>query len=115
MQQKIFYPYDRLRAERRSAKPEQSLSGEAQPYLPHVTRSVPKSVHAKFHADWSKARGARGIYIQTHSSFCYIDFDACCMKQENTSPPPLVVLIHPKNMLYRRVVITPGPGDTQKH
>ena len=36
-------------------------SGEAQPYLPHVTRSVPKSVHAKFHADWTKTVGARGI------------------------------------------------------
>ena len=36
-------------------------SGEAQPYLPHVTRRVPRSVHAKFHADWTKTVGARGI------------------------------------------------------
>ena len=38
----------------------QSPSGEAQPYLPHVTRRVPRSVHAKFHADWTKTVGARG-------------------------------------------------------
>ena len=57
MQKKIFYPFDRLRASRVA----QSASGEAQPYLPHVTRRVPKSVHAKFHADWTKTVGARGI------------------------------------------------------
>ena len=39
----------------------QSQSGDAQPYLPHVTRRVPMSVHAKFHADWTKTVGARGI------------------------------------------------------
>ena len=39
----------------------QNPSGEAQPYLPHVTRGVPMSVHAKFHADWTKNGGARGI------------------------------------------------------
>ena len=39
----------------------QSASGEAQPYLPHVTRRVQRSVHAKFHADWTKTVGARGI------------------------------------------------------
>ena len=39
----------------------QSPSGEAQPYLPHVTCRVPRRVHAKFHADWTKTVGARGI------------------------------------------------------
>ena len=40
----------------------QSLKGEAQPYLPHVTPRVKRtSVHAKFHADWTKTDGARGI------------------------------------------------------
>ena len=39
----------------------QSLSGEAQPYLPHVPHRVQRSVHAKFHADWTKTVGARGI------------------------------------------------------
>ena len=40
----------------------QSPSGEAQLYLPHVTRRVPRSVHAKFYADWTKTVGARGIH-----------------------------------------------------
>ena len=31
-------------------------------YLPDVTPRVPRSVHAKFHADWSKTVGARGIH-----------------------------------------------------
>ena len=34
----------------RSASP----SGEVQPCLPHVTPRVPRSVHAKFYADWTK-------------------------------------------------------------
>ena len=34
----------------------QSLSGKAQPYLPHVTPRVPRSVHAKFHAVWTKTK-----------------------------------------------------------
>ena len=55
---KFFYPFDRLRASRVA----QSATGEAQPYLPHVTRRVPRSVHAKFHADWAKSVGARGIH-----------------------------------------------------
>ena len=53
---KNCYPFARLRASRVA----QSASGEAQPYLPHVTRRVPRSVHAKFHADWTKTVGARG-------------------------------------------------------
>ena len=44
MQKKNFYAFDRLRASRVA----QSAIGEAQPYLPHVTRRVPRSVHAKF-------------------------------------------------------------------
>ena len=39
----------------------QSPSGEAQLHLPHVTRRVQRSVHAMFHADWTKTVGARGI------------------------------------------------------
>ena len=39
----------------------QILSGEAQPYLPHVTRRVPRSAHAKFQVDRTKTVGARGI------------------------------------------------------
>ena len=55
--QKKIYPFDRLRALRVA----QSSSGEAQPFLPHVTRRrVLRSVHAKFHADWTKNVGARG-------------------------------------------------------
>ena len=35
----------------------------AQLYLPHVTPRVPRNVHAKFHADWTKTDvGARGIH-----------------------------------------------------
>ena len=56
----------------------QSPSGEAQPYLPHVTRRVPRSVHAKFHADWTKTVGARGIQTDKQtdrqSYFNNIDF-----------------------------------------
>ena len=70
---KIVYPFDRLRGLRVA----QSASGEAQPYLPHVTRRVPRSAHAKFHADWTKTVGARGIQTnkQTNrqSYFNYID------------------------------------------
>ena len=58
MQNKENYPFDRLRASRVA----QSASGVAQPYLPHVTRRVPRSVHAKFHADRTKTVGARGIH-----------------------------------------------------
>ena len=53
MQKKIFTPLTDYA---------QSASGEAQPYLPHVTRMVPRSVHAKFHADWTKTVGAIGIH-----------------------------------------------------
>ena len=48
-------------------------------YLSHVTPRVPRSVHAKFHADWTKTVGARGIHTDTHthtdrqSFFYYID------------------------------------------
>ena len=49
----------------------QSMSGKAQPYLPNVDPRVPRSVHAKFHADWSKTTGTRGIPknqdLYTHS------------------------------------------------
>ena len=38
-----------------------------QPYLPHVTPRVPRSIHAKFHADWSKTVGVRGIHTETHT------------------------------------------------
>ena len=45
--------------------------------LPHVTPRVPRSVHAKFHVDWSKIMGARGIHTHTHTDrqpfFYYID------------------------------------------
>ena len=57
---KKIYPFDRLRASRVA----QSASGEAQPHLPHVTCRVPRSVHAKFHADWTKTVGARGIHTK---------------------------------------------------
>ena len=53
-------------------------SGKAQPYLPHVTPRVPRSVHAKFHADWSKTEHQRDSYRHTHthrqSSIYYIDY-----------------------------------------
>ena len=58
----------------------QSPSGEAQPYLPHVTPRVLRSVHAKFHADWTKTVGARGIHLDKQpdnpSYFNYIDIPA---------------------------------------
>ena len=42
MKKKIFTPL-------RTSRVAQSASGEAQPYLPHVTPRV----HDKFHADWT--------------------------------------------------------------
>ena len=39
----------------------QSASSKAQPYLPHVNPRVPRNVPSKFHADWSKTVGVRGI------------------------------------------------------
>ena len=63
MQKKNFYPFHRLRASRVA----QRASGEAQPYLHHVTRWVQRSVHAKFHADWTKTVGARGIQTNTQT------------------------------------------------
>ena len=47
----------------------QNASSKAQPYLPHVTPRVLRSDHAKFHANWSKTVGARGIQTdrQTHT------------------------------------------------
>ena len=39
-----------------------SPSGEAQLYLPQVTPRVPRSVHAKFHADRTKTVVRRGIF-----------------------------------------------------
>ena len=46
----------------------QSRSGEAQPYLPHVTCRVPRSVYAKFHVDWTKTVGARGIHTNKRTN-----------------------------------------------
>ena len=40
----------------------QSPSGEAQLYLPQVTPRVPRSFHAKFHADGTKTVVRRGIF-----------------------------------------------------
>ena len=40
----------------------QKPSGKAQPHQLHVTRRVPRSVHAKFYADWTKTVGARWIH-----------------------------------------------------
>ena len=40
----------------------QSPSGKAQLSLLHVTPRVPRSVHAKFHVDWTKTVGAREIH-----------------------------------------------------
>ena len=54
---KKIYPFDSLRA----LSIAQSLSDKEQPYLPHFTPRVPKSVHAKFYANWTKTVGARGI------------------------------------------------------
>ena len=54
----FFYPYDRIRVKRRSTISER----KALIYLPHFTRRVPRSVHAKFHADWTKTVGTRGIH-----------------------------------------------------
>ena len=39
-----------------------SASSKAQLYLLHVTLRVKRSVRTKFHADWSKAVGARVIH-----------------------------------------------------
>ena len=56
--QKKIYPIELLRA----SSIAQSLNSEAQPYLPHVTPRIARSVHAKFHADRNKTVGARGIH-----------------------------------------------------
>ena len=55
----------------------QSPRGEAQLYLPYVTRRVPRSVHAKFHADWTKTVSGRGIYTdrQTDRQSCFNNID----------------------------------------
>ena len=53
----------------------QSPSGKTQPYLPHVTRMVPRSVHAKFHADWTKTVGAKWIHTNKPSYINDIDRD----------------------------------------
>ena len=45
----------------------QSTSEEAQLYLPHDTSRVPRSVHAKFYANWSQTVGARGIQTDTQT------------------------------------------------
>ena len=58
---KKCYPFDPLRALCLA----QSPSGEAQPYLPHVFARVLKSIHAKFHADWSKTGRQRDTDKQT--------------------------------------------------
>ena len=68
IQKKIFfYPFDSKCALRVG----QSARIEAQPYLclPHVSHRVPRSVHSKFHADWSKTVGAKGIHTdrRTHT------------------------------------------------
>ena len=47
---KECYPFDPLHASRIA----QSPIVKTQLYLPHVTRRVPRSVHAKIHADWTK-------------------------------------------------------------
>ena len=46
----------------------QSASVEAQPYLPHVTRRVPRSVHAKFHDVLTKIVGDRRIHTDRQTS-----------------------------------------------
>ena len=61
----------------------QNPSGEAQPYLPHVIRRVPRSVHAKFHADWTKTVGARGIQTDRQIYFNYIDTHRKCETKIN--------------------------------
>ena len=35
--------------------------------LPHVTSRVPRIVYAKFHVNWSKIVGARGIHTDRHT------------------------------------------------
>ena len=71
--QKKIYSFDPLRALRIT----QSLSGEAQPYLPHVTPRVLRNVHAKFHADWTKTVGTSGIHTNswTDKLLCFNDID----------------------------------------
>ena len=59
IEKKKFYPFDPLLV--RALGVAQSPRGKAQPYLHQVTPRVPRSVHAKFHADWTKTVGARGI------------------------------------------------------
>ena len=45
-----------------------AASSEAQPHLPHVTPMVPRSVHAKFHAVWTKTVGATGIHTDRQTN-----------------------------------------------
>ena len=56
--EKKIYPFDLICASR---------IVKAQPYLSHVTPRNPRSVHDKFHADWSKTVGARGIHPDRHT------------------------------------------------
>ena len=55
-------PFDILRSSRIAL----SQSGEAQPYLLHVNPRVPRSVHAKFPADWTKIVDTRVIHMEKH-------------------------------------------------
>ena len=45
----------------------QNESDKSQCYLPHVTSKVPMSVHAKFHADWSKTVGPKRTHTDSPS------------------------------------------------
>ena len=48
----------------------QSVSGEAQLYLLHVTLRVPRSVHAKFDAVWSKLCVLEGHIHTGRQTYC---------------------------------------------
>ena len=61
MQKKNCYPFDQIRASRLA----QCASGKLQPYLPHVTSRVPRSVHAKFPKLWALV-GLTHTVTQTH-------------------------------------------------
>ena len=68
------------------------LSSKAQLCLPHVTSSVPRSIHAKFHADRCKTVGARRIQTDSRTD-------------KQTNRPVLIIWISKFSLPMRHVYV----------
>ena len=70
-----FYPFDPLRALRiYSAKPKRQSATLATPCHPQGPKD-----HAKFHADWTKTVGTRGIQTDRQCYFDYVEVSLFCV------------------------------------